>query len=1056
MPTSIVIAAVAAVAEASVAATIAAGVLTFGFSVQAFATILVLSTLSGLLTKKQSASSSLAADSMTRTEVVRSAAAARQIIYGKAMASGPLVFAGSTDDVSYSPDTLVQTVTVSGTTATMTQANLTAITDVSFSYTVYSGDGNYNSNYYLTAVAGAPGPGQFQITAQTGSTATITLNSQDVAMYGTSVQIGYGYNKATVNKKNAYLHMVVAIAGHQVDAIQEIYLNDQLAIAADGTVQPILDSNGNPTGNTFVGFVTCTKYLGTSTQAADANLIAAFPGVWSSAHRLQGVAYLYLKLKYDATVFPQGIPNVKAVVRGRQVYDPRTGLTAWSNNWALCVRDYLTADFGLAVPSTEINDTTFIAAANSCDESVALISGSQVRYTCDGVIDLSSTPLDIMKQMMTAGAGTVVYTQGAFRCFAGVYSAPVASLTESDLRDKMTVQPTLSMKDTYNAVRGTFIDPKQYWTGVDFPPVTNALYQSQDNGVQQFRDIELPFTTDEVRAQRIAKIYLEKSRQSITVQFPAKFTAFKVSIWDRITLSISQMGWSNKVFLVTGWRFADGGVDLVLQEDTSSAYDWAYGNATTYDTAPNTNLPAPGYVQPPGQPSVVESLYASNNAVVNRATVSWAQAGDAFARYYELQYSVSGRGAWTSAPNTTATSQSIDNLSPGLWDFRVRTISYTGIPSAWQQATVQLYGKTAPPADIQNLQLASLNDTTCQLSWTQAPDLDVQIGGFIRVRYSPATSGATWTNAIDIGPALPGVATNVMLPLQAGTYLVKAIDSSNNSSVNATAVVTDVPAVANTNVIVTITESPGFAGTKSGTYVTDVTPIGLALQGGTNIDSVTANIDTWSLIDFLGGLASSGTYNFQNTFDLGAVYASKLTATLTVQAFDTGDYIDAKTGLVDTWNFIDGAVPDNVNAQLQVRTTNDDPSGTPTWSAWEPFFVGTYTARAFQFKIVINTGASNQNMAVTGCQVVIDMPDRVEQASSITSSASVPTAISFAQPFKATPAIGITANNLASGDYWVISAQSASGFSIIFKNSAGTQVSRTFDWMAKGYGRKVA
>jgi hypothetical protein len=1055
MPTSIVAAAIAAGIAGT---TIEAGVIVFGFSVSTFATTLTLSVLSGLLISKKLANgSSLAADSQARTSVVRSAAAARQVVYGTSMVSGPLVFAGSTDDATYSPDTGVQTVTVSGTTANLNQASLTAITDVSFAYTVYSGDGNYTSNYYLTGVAGAPGPGQFQITAQTSTSATIALNTQDIAQFGTSVQIGYGYNKATVNKKNAYLHLVVALAGHQVDAIQEIYLNDQKAIAADGTVQPILDSQGNPTGNTFVGFVTCTKYLGTASQAADSNLIAAFPGVWTSAHRLQGVAYLYLKLKYDATVFPNGIPNVKAVVRGRQVYDPRSGLTAWSNNWALCVRDYLTStDFGLGVPSGEINDTTFIAAANSCDESVALISGSQVRYTCDGVIDLSNTPLDIMKKMLTAGAGTVVYTQGKFSCFAGVYSAPVASLTESDLRDKMTVQPTLSMKDTYNAVRGTFIDPTQYWTAVDFPPVTNALYQSQDNGVQQFRDIELAFTTDEVRAQRIAKIYLEKSRQSITVQFPAKFTAFKVSIWDRINLSISQMGWSNKVFLVTGWKFADGGVDLVLQEDTSSAYDWAYGNATTYDTAPNTNLPAPGYVVPPGQPSVVESLYASNNAVVNRATVSWAQAGDAFARDYQLQYSPSGRGAWVSAPTTVATSQVVDNLAPGLWDFRVRTISYTGVPSAWQQATVQLYGKMAPPADIQNLQIASLNDTTCQLSWAQAADLDVQIGGFIRVRYSPLTVGATWTNATDVGPALPGVATTVMLPLQAGTYLVKAIDSSNNSSVNATAVVTDVPAVANTNVIVTITESPGFAGSKSGTYVTDVTPIGLALQGGVNIDSVTANIDTWSLIDFLGGLASSGTYNFQNTFDLGAVYASKLTATLTVQAFDTGDYIDAKIGLVDTWNFIDGAVPDNVNAQLQVRTTNDDPSVTPTWSAWEPFFVGTYTARAFQFKIVIATGASNQNMAVTGCQVVIDMPDRVEQANSITSSASVPTAISFAQPFKVTPAIGITANNLASGDYWVISAQSASGFSIIFKNSAGTQVSRTFDWMAKGYGRKVA
>ena len=42
--------------------------------------------------------------------------------------------------------------------------------------------------------------------------------------------------------------------------------------------------------------------------------------------------------------------------------------------------------------------------------------------------------------------------------------------------------------------------------------------------------------------------------------------------------------------------------------------------------------------------------------------------------------------------------------------------------------------------------------------------------------------------------------------------------------------------------------------------------------------------------------------------------------------------IDDKTADIDTWDFIDGTGGDRVNALTYVRTTQDDPSGTPTWS----------------------------------------------------------------------------------------------------------------------------
>ena len=95
-----------------------------------------------------------------------------------------------------------------------------------------------------------------------------------------------------------------------------------------------------------------------------ADLIAEVPG-WDSSHRLNGIAYLYVRLQYSQEVFAQGIPNISAVVRGKKLYDPRDGSTAYSTNAALCVRDYLASDYGFECSADEINDDYFEAAANA-------------------------------------------------------------------------------------------------------------------------------------------------------------------------------------------------------------------------------------------------------------------------------------------------------------------------------------------------------------------------------------------------------------------------------------------------------------------------------------------------------------------------------------------------------------------------------------------------------------------------------------------------------------------------------------------------------------------
>ena len=170
-----------------------------------------------------------------------------------------------------------------------------------------------------------------------------------------------GYVESTSDHK--FIHLVILLAGHEVNAIGNVFINDeQLTLNGSGVVTA---------PSKFANLVRIKKHLGTSTQTADSDLVSDSNGNWTSDHRLRGIAYIYARLEFSSSAFPNGLPNISAIVQGKKVFDPRTSTTGFSRNPALCVRDYLTdTKYGFGASSTEINDSTFIASANACDEDV--------------------------------------------------------------------------------------------------------------------------------------------------------------------------------------------------------------------------------------------------------------------------------------------------------------------------------------------------------------------------------------------------------------------------------------------------------------------------------------------------------------------------------------------------------------------------------------------------------------------------------------------------------------------------------------------------------------
>lgn len=465
-----------------------------------------------------------------------------------------------------------------------------------------------------------------------------------------------------------------------------------------------------------------------------------------------------------------------------------------------------------------------------------------------------------------------------------------------------------------------------------------------------------------------------------------------------------------------------------------------------------TDLKAvPGSVQ---NISITEALYQSGTEVKAKVIVAWDKATNAAS--YLVRYKRDNEN-YIELPETQFTQVEVLDAQPGTYTFLITAINGVGRRSLPSSASKLTFGKTAAPSDVSGFSMIP-NQGQAYLTWTQASDLDVLVGGQVRIRHTPRTSGQAWKDAVDIIPAVPGTATSAIAPLLEGTYMAKFLDSSGNYSETEAQIVTVNPQALELNLIATVTEHDTFAGTKEDMAVDmAIAPVepALVLSSGALFDTL-GEIDLIGNWDYPGGIVEEGIYYFATTTDIGSVYPTRISSYIDVEAFDIGLIWDQRVQMMDDWADIDGSIVNDVNAELQVRTTYDNPSGSPTWTDWKRVRTGAYNGRGFQFRLVCTSGNENHNLWVRRLEVTLDMEDRVLQSSAPITSGAGAYSVTYADPFYATPSVMITASNMQTGDYFVISGESNTGFSITFKNSAGTNVSRNFSYIAKGYGRKVA
>ncbi|NDE54290.1 MAG: hypothetical protein EB069_06845 [Actinobacteria bacterium] len=306
---------------------------------------------------------------------------------------------------------------------------------------------------------------------------------------------------------------------------------------------------------------------------------------------------LYARLQFDPSVY-SGIPTIRALVRGKKVFDPRIGLTSFSSNPALCIRDYLLSAYGLGATLDEIDETSFIAAANLCDEPVQAAAITQPRYALHGVVSSETAPREVLGAMLSTCGGQLIFTDGRYRLKAASFEVPSRIISADDLRGAVSIQTRLPRRELFNRVSGVIADAQMLYTPTEYPAVASTYFRARDGGDELSFRLDLGFTTDRLQAQRLAKMALMRSRQAISVALPCKPACMGVAVGDVVSLTLDALGWQLKPFRVVGWGMTpELGVDLQLQEDAASSYAWEADDAV--DDAPDSSLSLLGSMAAP-------------------------------------------------------------------------------------------------------------------------------------------------------------------------------------------------------------------------------------------------------------------------------------------------------------------------------------------------------------------------------------------------------------------------------------------------------------------------
>ena len=519
-------------------------------------------------------------------------------------------------------------------------------------------------------------------------------------------------------------------------------------------------------------------------------VLSRFPDIWTSQHRLKGQA-TYCTIFGDPAdedfveYFPKGPnTNVQIEVRASRVRD-MLGALVYSENAALCIRDYLTHQDGWRIPAAMVDDDAFGRFAAICAQPVPLLAGgTEPRYRLCGHYALDDAPKDVTARMLATCDGQVYQTpEGKVGILGGAWSEPDVTITADDILE-LSVEDGFDPFTDFNILKGTFTSPTHSYQPTEVPDIRHeADLAMQGERVEQ---IEIDMCPSGSQMQRLMAIHWAKKRRMMTGTLTTNLVGLKARFpkGDGIhTIRISAPDFGvDGIFEVTSHSFniPDGTCQIGFGS-IDNPYPWDASKERPIPTA-SGDIPKPVKVTPPPSGASLTQVHVRISGDTYggklQLTVNPVQRNDL---RLEAQVAV-GDVAADAAGSVTWTAMIGDRFVAEtgiLQNEQTYTVRYRwrgqGI---WQKAgAVTIVANPNVPASP--TEFTVIGTTGAQFQWRNPPD------NFWKARLfrnsSPTFAGASYVDDIS---GLPGQVSAYTDTPPAGTwhYWVVALNGSSVAS----------------------------------------------------------------------------------------------------------------------------------------------------------------------------------------------------------------------------------------------------------------------------------
>jgi len=597
---------------------------------------------------------------------------------------------------------------------------------------------------------------------------TVIENSEMTIVGATgSVALPYGFQRLAGNLIYFYqsgndFYYVLGFGRGEFDSLVKWTLNgvDLVATGHDANIQ-------------------VTWHAGTPGQAVDAGL-ASLDATWNEA--LPNICYAVVHLSDIASNWPE-LPNLLFWMKCRKVLDPRTGVTAYSENTVLQFYDWLRDPEGKNLRAGRINTASINAAATIADETL----GSGKRYVSHPLIADSSQTDDWVKTFRILMDGYWFYTQNQWYLVLDRPAASVATYDDSAfLLDPAPEMFREEPADRINDVVIEWTDTSNDWT------VTSARFSTAavTAGTEDARTAtyRLPWLHDFSNVQTKGTYLLNSYVYDGQLKLTHRSSTADRMTGDLITQSIAARGIAAQVWrILSRNRTPQATYEDILLEYNAAKYADTVGSASSktasiYPDITSTPPDVTGFTSS----SITEELYRDQSGrLIPRARLTWTFPSNyPWLDVVELSMSING-GEYRSIDEYAGLSGSTgialvnDVMELLSYSFKLVVRSKIGQRrSAGVIASKTFAGKTTPPANVPAL-YAGANGDRVALKWQPSPDSDVLLYELRR-----GLASDTWSTAHYVGQ------TQALLyidspPYGSYRYFIKAIDAAAHYSASA-------------------------------------------------------------------------------------------------------------------------------------------------------------------------------------------------------------------------------------------------------------------------------